>query len=553
MRKLLYVHPEESVAYLIDRIENTQDPTIYLAADGHPDLFTDPVNMKLLVREAQTLGKDIVVVSENAAILSVAKKANIDTITASVKDLERENISETQTSVSDGEKHYEEHDEEDVPVKIMRDETLATAPFEQHTEEIDLEEPIFTPPESEYAESHSANTGYEKVRSSMPRHESPLTVRFIATSFVVLGLLLAGAFFLLSPRLNVVITPKKEALHFNFTATADTTTSSIDSDTGRIPGQMITIEKEVSDTFVASGKSDQAAKAGGEATLYNEYSSAAQSLVVNTRLETKDGKIFRLTKAITVPGATVQGGKVTAPGTISVAVIADKAGIAHNIEPSEFSIPGFAGTAKFGKIYAKSAKSMTGGSAKEGYIATAEDLEKAKASLQTILENTAKDEVGKNIPKGSVILSTATQQSTPEFSIDTPDDQGKFTARLKATFTVFTFSENDIAALAEQQLSKRLVEDQKSLPATRVIAYEDEVFGTNKTTLTFTVKVNELVSGVINTDELKNLLAGKGETEIQTLLKEYDTMESAEVIFSPMWISLAPENTNRITISVEEQ
>jgi len=36
-------------------------------------------------------------------------------------------------------------------------------------------------------------------------------------------------------------------------------------------------------------------------------------------------------------------------------------------------------------------------------------------------------------------------------------------------------------------------------------------------------------------------------------LKEYDTMESAEVIFSPRWISLAPENTKRIIVTIEDQ
>lgn len=557
MRKLLYVHPEESIAYLIDRIENTEDSTIYLAADDHPGLFTDPVNMKLLVREAQALGKEVVIVSENPTVLTTAKSANIDTITASVRDLERENAEAGIPPVEQGDFPHDEHA---VPVKIVRDEAAAGAapaaePYEEDIADEDLSSAtLFSPPESDYEQPHTDSMQKEVVSDRVLRQQSsPLTVRFVATSFAILALVIGGAFYVLSPKLTVEIVPRKEVVRFDFTAVADTTLSTVDVDAGHIPGQMITVEKEISDTFTATGKSDQAAKAEGMVTLYNEYNSSEQSLVRNTRLRTNDGKIFRLVNAATIPGATVQGGKVTAAGTISVPVVADQAGVAYNIGPSEFTIPGFEGTDKYAKFRGVSTNSMAGGSAREGYVATAGDLDIAKKALDEVLATAAKEEVEKNIPKGSVVLPSATQQTAPELSIDTPDADGKYTAHLKATFSVFVFSENDIAALAEHELSKRLLPTQKSLPHTRVISYEGEVFGTNKATLSFTVKANELASGVVEVDELKKSLAGKGESEIRALLKEYDTMESAQVIFSPRWISLAPENTKRIIITIEEE
>jgi len=557
MRKLLYVHPEESIAYLIDRIENTEDATIYLAADDHPGLFTDPVNMKLLVREAQALGKDIVIVSENPTVLITAKSANVDTITASVRDLEREN---TEAGISAADQQNVQQVEEDVPVKIVRDEdgvtaTPASEPYEEDLSEEDLSSAtLFSPPESDYEHPYDESMRKEETRErAMKRSSSPLTIRFIAASFAVLALVIGGAFYILSPKLTVQIVPKKEVVRFDFSAIADTTISTVNVDDGHIPGQMITVEKEVSDIFTATGKSDQAAKAEGTVALYNEYSSSPQSLVRNTRLRSPDGKIFRLTAQATVPGATVQGGKVITPGTVSVSVVADQAGVAYNIGPSEFSIPGFEGTDKFTKFRGVSTTAMAGGSAREGYVATAGDLDVAKKAMTDGLISAAKQEVEKNIPKGSVILPSATQQSAMELFSDAPDSDGKYTARLKATFSVFVFSENDIAALAEHELAKRLLPSQKSLPHTRVLSYEGEEFKQGKTALSFTVKANELVSGVVNVDALRESLAGKGEVEIRSLLKEYDTMESAEVIFSPRWISLAPENTKRIIVTIEDQ
>ena len=561
MRKLLYVHPEESIAYLIDRIENTEDETIYLAADDHPGLFTDAVNMKLLVREAHALGKDVVIVSENPTVLATAKNANIDTITASVRDLERENQEAVAESPVTAHVAASVASGEDVPVTIVRDEaSAASASAPETIEAVPSEEeegefssaPLFSPPESDYEQPYDESLKKESSRSRRVQ-SSPLTMRFVATSFAVLALVIGGAFYVLSPKLTVEIVPKKDVVRFDFSVAADTTLSTIDVDGGRIPGQMISMEKEVSDTFTATGRKDQASKAEGTVTLYNEYSSAPQSLVRNTRLRTNDGKIFRLKDPVTVPGAKVQGGKVTAPGTVSAGVIADQAGVAYNIGPSEFTIPGFEGTDKYAKFKAVSTQSMTGGSAREGYVATAGELDAAKKALEDMLANAANSEVEKNIPKGSVVLPAATHQTTPEFSVDTPDADGKFTAHLKATFSVFVFSENDIGALAEHELGKRLLPSQKSLPHTRVISYEGETLSANKATLSFTVKANELVSGVVNTDELKESLAGKGEAEIRDILKQYETMESAQVVFSPRWISLAPKNTKRIFITIEEQ
>lgn len=555
MRKLLYVHPEETVAYLIDRIENTEDPTIYIAADGHPALFTDPVNMKLLSREAQALGKDVVIVSEDSAVLSMAKNAGIDTITASVKDFEREGAQEApQVPAAEA---PPASSEEEVPVTIIRDDAIVSAGSpesfetpEQAPAQMYESAPIFSPPEAEYERPYDETLAKQPARAS--RQNSPLTMRFVAGSFAVLALVIAAAFYFLSPKLTVEIVPRKEVVRFDFTALADTALSTVKVDDRRIPGQMIAVEKEVSGTFTATGRSDQAAKAGGTVTLYNEYSSSPQTLVRSTRLRTSDGKIFRLVDPATIPGATVQGGKVTAGGTVTAAVLADQSGVAYNIGPSEFTIPGFEGTDKYTKFRAVSTSAMTGGTAKEGYSATAQDIETAKKALEDMLTAAAKEEVEKNIPKGSVVLPSAAHQSTPEFSHDAPDADGKYAARLKATFSVFVFSENDIAALAEHELSQRLVESQKSLPHTRVISYEGEEFENDKTALRFTVKANELVSGVVDIGELKSAFAGKDEDEIRAVLKNYDTMESAQVTFSPQWISLAPENTDRIIVTIDE-
>ena len=78
MNKILYVHKDESIAYLIDRIENHKDDDVYLNIDDNLELFSDPTNVKLLKREADFLGKNIILVSDDADIISFAENSGFD-------------------------------------------------------------------------------------------------------------------------------------------------------------------------------------------------------------------------------------------------------------------------------------------------------------------------------------------------------------------------------------------------------------------------------------------------------------------------------------------
>lgn len=556
MKKILYIHPEESVAYLIDRLENTEDDALYLAADDHPALFTDAVNMKLLAREANVLGKRIVIISQNPAVLEMARNVSFDTVAESAADFERQEAEAAAPASAPAAASEEEggEQEEEVQVRVIRDENIRIPSS--------YDEVLMSPPhdnEDGHYEHHPYERDEPAVQEAIPFLKQKmirgkiLSTKFVVISFMAAVILAGGAFYILSPRLSVTVVPKKESLRFDFAVVADSKASSLDVDTSKIPGQIITIEKKVTGDFIASAKQNAVTKAEGKVDLYNEFSSAVQPLVRNTRLRAPDGKIFRLKDAVTIPGATLKNGAVTAPGTISVAVIADEAGIAYNIEPSKFVIPGFEGTAKFAGFYAKSASMMTGGSAGEGYVATAEDIEKAKASLRSKLTEESEGYVEANIPKGFIVLQSAIEQGSAEFSADQPDSAGKFTAHMSVAYNLFAFSENDIAALTEHHLSKRLQDARKALPGTRVITYEREAFGPNKETLSFTVKASELVIGSIDEQQIKELLAGKGEADIQQILSANDAIESAEATFWPLWISLAPSNKNHITIVVAEQ
>jgi len=116
-------------------------------------------------------------------------------------------------------------------------------------------------------------------------------------------------------------------------------------------------------------------KASGTIIVFNEYSSDSQLLIASTRFLSSNGKIFRTTKNIYVPGTKTENDEII-PGSIDVEVLADYWGDEYNIGSSDFTISGFKGTAKYTDFYGKSNTAMSGGSSE-----TKEDVE-LKAEYQ---------------------------------------------------------------------------------------------------------------------------------------------------------------------------
>lgn len=94
-------------------------------------------------------------------------------------------------------------------------------------------------------------------------------------------------------------------------------------------------------------------KAKGFVTLYNE-TTETQRLIASTRLVSQAGLLFRIDEDVILPL-----GSTSKPGEVRVSVSASEIGAQYTIGPSNFSIPGLAGSPLYTQIYARSFGNMT--------------------------------------------------------------------------------------------------------------------------------------------------------------------------------------------------
>ena len=549
MKKFLYTHPEESIAYVIDRISGVPEDEIFLAVDASQEIFSDHVNLKLLKREADNFSKKITIVSKTPHILEMAGQAGFGVSSDDINsaesapapivtsaDLSAKALASAEASREGGEMpmFLPEDNENELP--WMRKKTVGEA-TELKSEEAQEEKEV-----EALIRNESQKKSFKKI----------LSWKFIGAAVGVVAVLAVGAFYFLSPKVALNIILKKTAFNMDFKVTADTAAAAVDLKSSKIPGQLVKLNKEISDQFASTGKQEKESKAEGEITIYNEFGASSQRLVQNTRFKAKNGEIFRLKNAVTVPGATVDGGKVTAPGTIVAVVAADQPGPQYNIEPTDFTIPGFEGTPKFVAFYGKSSGAMAGGALSGIPFATKEDLDGAKSALIAKFNKSAEELAGTEAPEGMKVLPRARLAPAFDFSAGDPGSDGKFTAKVKVNYGVFAFSESDISGLVEQYIEGKFSDARQSSAESRTITYSDESLGANNLSLGFTVKVSKVLKGSLDEAKIKNDLAGKNEEEMKEVLRANEAIESAEFSFQPVWISVAPRDPEKIKISVQE-
>ncbi|MDD2766302.1 MAG: hypothetical protein PHH40_00875 [Candidatus Moranbacteria bacterium] len=390
----------------------------------------------------------------------------------------------------------------------------------------------------------------EKIQSATVNKNA--RVFFFALGGIsLLSVVFVGLFFLF-PKADVHVTPFKDLQSFE----KEFNGKLGDDARNDIAIRMIENEQEVSVTVATTGKSggtDQ--KSHGTVTLYNAFSTEPQSLVATTRLETPDGKIFRLESGITLPGMKEIDGKQV-PGEITVEVTADRAGEEYNIEASRFSVPGFKGSPKYEKFSAQSSKAMTGGG-KSGIsdvsVVTKLDQDTALREASTKAKEMFLNDTRGEIDASEKILQEqieTTPTFTPVFpSVGTVANMIEYKGVFKVKAIVF--SEKTV----QQKIEDIVVQNNENVKyrvASSNITYDDSLVDFTIGTVRIKASARVTKESVIDIEKLRSMLAGKDMPSIEQSLKDFPELKSIRITFYPKWfVSHIPKSEEKISLTVD--
>jgi hypothetical protein len=382
---------------------------------------------------------------------------------------------------------------------------------------------------------------------------NPKFVIWLIAAVCVLGLIFGIS--ILFSSATIIITPKTQKITFN----NDTYTARTDSqNTTNLSFEVLKVHQTGSDIVSATVEKEVSQKASGKIIIYNNYSTAPQRLINNTRFESTNGKIYRINSSVVVPGLKKVDGKVI-PGSIETTVYADQAGESYNMKladlAGDFKIPGFKGDVRYQSFYARLKEDITGGFIGLQRIVGADLRTETENIIKTKLKEQLLAELYAVKPENYLIFKDGYSVDFVNLP-DTAVDKDKVQINIQGNLNGIVFNNIKLA----KYIATKKIKDYDGLQ-TELIPADDLVItftGKESTELwkneTLEIKFNgnATIKWLYDSETIKKDLAGKKESDMKNLASKYkDSVISIQVIFRPVWTRYFPDNLDKIDIKEE--
>ena len=548
----IHVKPNAELAAIVDEVLRSPASRVFLVVPEDVRLVRHILNFKLLRREAEAERKEIIIVSSHPRVQSLATKAGLK-----VHQLTNEFIASLEggediESLTMQKKHVADivaspRTQMQAPARTRgkRKTSVGATISKRMPSRDDLLRNLLKRPSHEKKEERPRVSSYRNTKKKRP-------LILVAGGAILIGGLALALFFAL-PSVRVTLTPQTFDAEESIHATISANVAAPNIAQRILPGQIIENSEEQSQSFSATGRENIEEHATGTIRVFNEFSSAPQTLVATTRFISQDGYLFRTQNTVVIPGAKIEGGKIVASSTL-VDVIAAEPGEAHNISSATFSIPGFRGTEKFAAFFGKSEGSMTGGFQGVANVVTEEDIENARRLLADAVTGRAADKLRANIPPEYFLAPGALEEDDVVLRVDKEplSRADTFEVRAEVRARAVIVRTQDVEAVIDYyfnnvftaQEGTRMLEERAITYAFGERNYEDGLFAID-------LLVRQRMGAMVDTEDLARLLAGTREGEARRLLSQYPGLEKAHIRFWPFWVNMVPENEEKITVRVE--
>jgi len=600
---LIQVQPQDELTVIIDKIMHTQAERVYVLIPDNSRISHHVLNFRLLKREADSLDKEIIIVSSSPRIQNLALKSQLKAHqeTKELKQgVQQENpdVLQSPPLLSDIIAPEPEEDLENKPVREKKKETVSEetetknvvedeqkdlsetqvgkiASFwtkrKEHPKETKREEVHkkvkpkkltlkgMAPISSLFSKKFDVFGGVKKI--NIPKKFSTPEIKWnrakvfrnvLITLTAVSSLIVALTFYSVLPSAKIYLTPITEEIMLEIDVVGDANVADTQPEKLILPAQIFEKSIEATRIVMSTGEREVINKAGGIIDVYNSFSSSPQTLVKTTRFVSEGGKLFRTTQTIVVSGAKIEDGKIVASFT-AVDVEASEPGEEYNIGPSTFSIPGFKGTPKYLAFYGKSKRNMKGGKIGTEQVVTGDDYEKAQNDLENEIKKKAARGVELLMPEGFVIPGESSSMSL--IAIDSTASAGdvarEFTITGTTDIKAFAIREADVSDLLINNFDTRFP-GKKPLAQKREIMYQVESLDFDKGILKVKISLSQYAATIINESEIRDGMIGKEENVVRAFLSARPDIKEAKVTFWPFWVKKIPDDPSKIDIIINE-
>lgn len=530
-RETIYLDIDEEITSVVDKLKNSEVPSLDIVIPKDALLLKSVVNLKLLKRQADSLGKEIAIVTQDKVGKKLAEQIGLAVIEKPGQEVKEVRMSENEPEEKieyKKSKSASKIKEEEEPIQFKPEEEGVVA----ETSEVvktDSEK------ENEYEPEEEIEVPKEKIAAGKGKGGKWKKYGLLG-GFGALALAVAAYIYVPLATVNLKLAAEKKKVDFSFTV--DKSNTAVDTSNASIPGRLISEEKETSNKYQATGKKTVGEKASGRAIIYNDSSINPLPINAGERLITSDNIVFRLIKNTTINTGS----------SADVEIVADQIGSKYNIGSGvSLSLPGIGSD----KIYAKTNTSLSGGSSRDITFVTQSDVNKAKDDMSKNAKGDLQRAIQEKVQADERLLDDAIKinikSATPSVAVG--DEATEFELRVKANVQAMVFKDDDLKKLAESVLADQIGSTKEIVESDALISeatFVDADF--EKGTMQARLSGEAFVAAKIDQNKVKTELSGDSEQAAKDYLLGLDGVDEVEIRFFPSFYKRIPRITGHIYI-----
>lgn len=541
-KDVIYIDVDDDVTAIIGKIKKAKEKIVALVPPKRAGSLQSAVNLRLLDRMARAEKKQLVLITNNPALVALSANAKIPVaknlqtkpevaeVAALVADDGDDIIDGSNLPVGDHAKSLKVNDGTAI-ASTMRSDNIDANDLDIDGDKVAGPVAAATVAKSGIAKSAKAK------KTKIPNFDTFRKKLFlvIGGGVALIGLLVW--MFVFAPAATVVITASTTPAPVSSSVTLAGTTAT-NFEQGTIASVSQQEQKSETVEFEATGQKDNGQAATGTVRFSTSSFGGLGTIPAGTRLTTSGGSVFTTDQPVTL---TYQGG-TSSSGTTPITAVAS--GEQYN---------GASGTVSGApsNVTATLVGSTSGGTTQVVKVVSAEDVERARGQLLGASTDPQKDELKKKFVNGEIVIDSSfvvergAVVSAPAVGAEAAN--GKATLTIPTTFSLQGVSKNDLDKYLKANLESDIDDNQKVYDTGANDATISN-FRKDGDRLLATVNATGSVGPVIKENEIKEEVKGKRYGEVQQTLEQTNGIQSVDVQFSYFWVRSVPNNTDKITI-----
>jgi hypothetical protein len=574
MIKTIYLNLEDDVAKVAAKLKREKGSEAVLVFPKKSFIFSDSINLRLLKKQIDLLGKKVSILTMDERGQTYAKEAGFElkhmpktTRTQSISDI-RPRTGRVPKSIAPATilaEEIEDDQDEVRPVSQASPVRPSRAP-----KTISAKQPVARTPVKPL--SNKSSSAKKQLYSTAPVITTPVrssnnvflppdanltrpprrrsmkayVIGFVAVVLVIVLLLIL----VVLPSADITVFAKEQSVARDIDILADAKAQSPDSTKLTIPAVAVNESQTLQDNFAVQGKKEVGSKAEGRVAIYNltgsplNLKSGTTTLTVGSKsytFKTDVSGIHALPNSNSDTNATVAD------------IVANDGGEGFNLPAgTRLEITNEAFGSQPQRLYAKTVTQVVGGTSRFISVISKDDI----TAAQNALTKRVIDSINANLAAKNVKLVDGAYTINPTSFITEKPEQTEaqnFAAKLEVNITGLAFDENGLKNMIRQRLVSSLGIGKNLQDASQdAIVYRIKNLDVQNGLMQLSLHYESNSKPNLQVDDLKNKIAGKTKQEASDLILLNPDVDHVEVTVQPAWQSGLPRFTSKIHLQVQE-